>query len=88
MIKHIFIIFISASFCCLAQSTKILDNEKLIALKDNPIECSTCELIIKLADFILKKNKTDQEIIGDLQLVCNLFHGDTNVQNVDDYFVL
>ncbi len=47
-----------------------------------PIECPVCIVAIDLINGILKQNKTDQEIIKDLQNLCNLLHGDQTIQNV------
>jgi saposin len=41
--------------------------------KNGSLECSLCLYVAELADTLLKQNKTDEQIVKELELVCNLF---------------
>ncbi len=53
--------------------------------KANQIECSVCVVGIELAKDVLKQNRTDQEVINDLQKICNLLNGTQTIQNVTSF---
>jgi hypothetical protein len=44
------------------------------------VECQLCTYLVSLAGNLVKKNKTEQEIVNELERVCNLFSSDAKPQ--------
>ena len=44
------------------------------------MECQLCTYLVSLAGNLVKKNKTEQEIVNELERVCNLFSSDVKPQ--------
>jgi len=49
------------------------DNSIKVKTGNNSVECSLCLYVAQLANQMLKNNKTEEQIIAELDLVCNLF---------------
>lgn len=49
------------------------DNDEKVEAKNGSIECSLCIYAANIIETKLKDNKTEQEIVKELELVCNLF---------------
>jgi hypothetical protein len=54
----------------------------------NTVECQICTYLISLADNLVKTNKTEQEIVNELERVCNLFSSDIKPQVKDNFLFL
>jgi saposin len=55
---------------------------------NNTIECSLCVYVAEMIDAALAQNKTEEQIVGELLLVCNLFPGDLKSQVITGFFFL
>ncbi len=56
-----------------------LDENKLNS-KNDSLQCSLCIYAAQIVDNLLKQNKTQQQVIAELKLVCNLFPSDLRDQ--------
>ena len=47
--------------------------EKKLTSKNDSLQCTLCIYAAQIVDSLLKQNKTQQQVINELKLVCNFF---------------
>ena len=52
------------------------------------MECQLCTYLVSLAGNLVKTNKTEQEIVNELERVCNLFSSDIKPQVIVNFLFL